>query len=546
MTKYISRITIAFFVLSLISCQERDGLVAKMEHIKAVGDNNPILALSMLDSLQLDIRNSDEHTRMTYDMLSLRLNDKADHMPVSDILSRRVVAYFEKNGSDVERQEAYYYAGSVYRDLQDSPRAIEFFLKSLEEAEISGNRDSMLMRNAYSNLHSLFYYVQDYHSALLYAQKEYKMSERLDNVDPLQMLHIAVSYAFLDSIPQAKDWLERTFSHASSSTDRDCDILFPLLFHFSHLNDTVNAYACARLMEDIPRSQFDETAWLALAEYYRLEGKVDSAIVCYQQIVENSRDYASIYDASKFLYRICEGKGDTPKALKYARLFVDACDSLDLGRRQELAATVNNQFRYHLDKSKEERMWAESQKYRFRFLMVCALSALFFSLCVLFFVYRRNRFLKKEMNLSRQIDEMNARLSDSDNELKNKERQLSERVEQNKTILRMLHRSDFETKAEDVVEMLTLSAKGKRKMTAEDWGLLYQTVDKLYPECKEHVVTELGIASEQQLRAFYLLYIGFSKADVMKLTDTSRTTLWRWMKLFKRPEKSNAPHDQKK
>ncbi len=45
---------------------------------------------------------------------------------------------------------------------------------------------------------------------------------------------------------------------------------------------------------------------------------------------------------------------------------------------------------------------------------------------------------------------------------------------------------------------------------------------------------------------FYLLYIGFSKADVMKLTDTSRTTLWRWMKLFKRPEKSNAPHDQKK
>ena len=98
MTKYISRITIAFFVLSLISCQERDGLVAKMEHIKAVGDNNPILALSMLDSLQLDIRNSDEHTRMTYDMLSLRLNDKADHMPVSDILSRRVVAYFEKNG----------------------------------------------------------------------------------------------------------------------------------------------------------------------------------------------------------------------------------------------------------------------------------------------------------------------------------------------------------------------------------------------------------------------------------------------------------------
>lgn len=545
MTNYIYRITIALFVLSLFSCQERNGLLDKMKHIKAVGDNNPILALSMLDSLQLDIRNSDEHTKMTYDMLSLRLNDKADHMPVSDILSRQVVSYFEENGSDIERQEAYYYAGSVYRDLQDSPKAIEFFLKSLEEAETSENHDSMLMRNAYSNLHSLFYYVQDYQNALRYAQKEYKMSERLGCVEPLQLLHVAVSYTFLDSVPLAKDWLGKTLSLASSSSKRDTDILYPLLFHFSHLKDTVNASACARLLEDVPHSRFDETARLALAEYYQLEGKVDSAIVCYRQIVQQSQDISCIYDASKCLYRIYEGKGDAQQTLKYARLYVDACDSLDLGRRQELAATVNNQFQYHLDKSKVERMRAESQKYRFRFVMTCALSALFFVLCVLFFVYRRNRHLKKEMTLSLQIDEMETRLSVSDTELKNKERQLSEKVEQNKTILGMLYRSDFETKAEDIVEMLTLSAKGKRKMKAEDWSKLYQAVDELYPEFKEQIAAEMGAISEQQLRVFYLLCMGISKTEILQIMDLSRTTLWRWMKNIKWMEKTNMPHDKK-
>ena len=39
--------------------------------------------------------------------------------------------YFEEKGSLPEKQEVTYYAGSVYRDLQDAPRSMEYFLKSL-------------------------------------------------------------------------------------------------------------------------------------------------------------------------------------------------------------------------------------------------------------------------------------------------------------------------------------------------------------------------------------------------------------------------------
>ncbi|MBR4921953.1 MAG: hypothetical protein IKZ62_11670, partial [Prevotella sp.] len=50
----------------------------------------------------------------------------------SDLMIKKLMSYFEDKGSLNEKQEVFYYAGSVYRDLQDTPRALEYFLKSLD------------------------------------------------------------------------------------------------------------------------------------------------------------------------------------------------------------------------------------------------------------------------------------------------------------------------------------------------------------------------------------------------------------------------------
>ena len=44
------------------------------------------MALTMLDSLELDVRDKGEYVRNKYDLLRIRLNDKADHMPSSDMM----------------------------------------------------------------------------------------------------------------------------------------------------------------------------------------------------------------------------------------------------------------------------------------------------------------------------------------------------------------------------------------------------------------------------------------------------------------------------
>ena len=97
-----------------------------------VGDENPEKALVMLDSLEIEIRDKSDYVKHKYDLLRIRLNDKAFNMPNSDLMIKKLMNYFEDKGSIYEKQEVFYYAGSTYRDLQDAPRSLEYFIKSLE------------------------------------------------------------------------------------------------------------------------------------------------------------------------------------------------------------------------------------------------------------------------------------------------------------------------------------------------------------------------------------------------------------------------------
>lgn len=107
MRKGFSFCILAIFLM-LFSCHNDNEILNKMNKIKELGNSNPELALSMLDSLKYNVKKSDEHTLMLYDLLFIRLNDKAYHVATSDIMSNRVTQYFEAHGNDIEKQEAYY------------------------------------------------------------------------------------------------------------------------------------------------------------------------------------------------------------------------------------------------------------------------------------------------------------------------------------------------------------------------------------------------------------------------------------------------------
>jgi len=127
---------------------------------------------------------------------------------------------------------------------------------------------------------------------------------------------------------------------------------------------------------------------------------------------------------------------------------------------------------------------------------------------------------------------VNQELAENYDALKKTEQQLEEKKEQNKAYIKLLHQSEFEENAEDVIRTVREASKGKKEMTLAEWKQLYQAVDELYPTFHETILKECEGVGDKEMQVLYLLRIGLSKQQIMNMTNLARVTIWRWEKKF--------------
>ena len=561
----------------LISCTNyNDSSLDRMERIKEIGNENPQQALAMLDSIELEIRDKNNYTKNKYDLLRIRLNDKANNPPISDIMIKRLIEYFGENGSTPEKQEVYYYAGSTYRDLQDTPRALDYFFKSLDFAIDQKDSDPIMLRNTFSNLNYLYYQVQDYSNALKMGEKELESCRKTKTDVVLPFVHIGAAYRALDSLQQAETALDSAYTYIVQSGDisRYQESLIFVMYHYAHMGKEQKAKECKNLITGNPLDEFDPTFCMAFAWYYKSLEKNDSAIIFLKRVLEDGTDINNMYDAAKYLFFMHNKKGDVPNACKYAEAYLQLSDSLDFGKRQELAATVNNQFKYHLDQKKEQYLRDEKERYKNTLIIVSLIALLLASIGYILHIRRRNKHLRviaglsselqrisdydrqlredinrkeseltKSMkslestsnelnNVKQELQRVNNELTEYNEALKEKEEQLAERMEQNKSFIKLLHQSELERKAEDVIQAIRQSSTGRMNMESADWKQLFKAVDELYPTFNERLLKELGNFTDQQKQVCYLMRIGLSKPQIQNMTNLARVTIWRWTKKY--------------
>ena len=564
--------------LLLTACSaSHDSNIDRLEQIKAYGNENPKEALVMLDSLELEIRDASEYTRYKYDLLRVRLSDKADILPSSDIMIRRLMAYFGEKGTNAEKQEVYYYAGSTYRDLQDTPRALEYFFRSLDYAtDFPGECDQIMLRNTYSNLNYLYYMVKDYPDALEMGIRELE-SCRLTHTDVVRpFVHIGTLYHVMDSLELAEIALDSAYTHIvqSGHISQYQESLVFLLYQYSYMDKIERARECAMLIDRNPLVDFEANTCMAFAWYYELLGKNDSACIYFKRVLDDGTDVDNMYDAARHMFSIYYDAGDSRNANMYADKYMQLSSSLDFGKRQELAATVNNLYQYHLDQKKEQKLRDEKERYKTFLLLLASCSMLFLCTGYICYIKWKKKRLRKEARLSSELQrvtknekeltacvkkkeaelqvarrslehstkEMNrlqqelncvsGKVKEYNAALERKEQELLEKLEQNKTFIRLLHQSELEGKAEDVVDAIKKSSVGKMEMGTADWRQLYEAVDELYPTFKDRLVKEFGDFTEQQMQVCYLMRIGLTKHQIQNITGLARVTIWRWTKKY--------------
>lgn len=543
----MNKILMLLMVIALVSCGDNDAL-KMIERIKDIGNNDPEQALLMLDSIKSDMTHESEYIRMKCTLLDIRLKDKADIVPTSDSTIKVVTRYFEKRDNVKDIQEAYYYAGSVYRDLQDIPRSLEYFFKSLDCANNRGDCDSILLRNAYSNLNDLYYKVQNYNDAVKMAQMELNIALLLKKNVILPYLHLGTAYRAQGELDRACEAFDTVFDEIANSKQfaENQLNLFYLLNFYSLSNKTERARECLSLIKSTPINHISAFPCMSLARYYKSIGLNDSAIIYGKLVMDNETDIYNMYDASKLLYRIYSIMGDVNNASHYAGIYMQLSDSLDFGKRQELAATVNNQYKYQRDAEEERHIIEVGQRNRNMMWAAIVLAICTVLGGAVYYQRRRNKYLEEVLNLSNELTDtkaerdkmkgnlqnINAEIDRYRDEIKNKEQLLAEKLEENKRFITLLHKAELEERAEDVVTAIKQASEGKHRMSSSDWQRFYHAVDELQPDLMERIAQHLGKFTEQQQQVCYLLSIGLTNTQIENLTDIPHVTVWRWVKKF--------------
>lgn len=187
------------YILSLsilFSCQSGEREVSLLHQAEQCMEAYPDSALALLEAIaspeQMALKD-----RAAYALLLTQAHDKNYLTHQSDSLIAVAVEYYAKTKDQERKAKAYFYLGSVYRDMNMPIEAIEAFLEVLEIKEGKEDRIAAL---AYGNLGDLYLEQKIYDQAVEAARSASRISLKLNREDDAayHFRNLARNFRFTD------------------------------------------------------------------------------------------------------------------------------------------------------------------------------------------------------------------------------------------------------------------------------------------------------------------------------------------------------------
>ena len=540
-----------FSSLFFASCnkQGNEFLIGNMDDIKAMGDTLTKVAMQRLDSIKPQFDNESEYMRNKFALLDIRLHDKAyiTHTSIKPI--KGVCGYFEKNGTAAELQEAYYYMASVYRDLNDYPNAVTYFLKSAEVAESNIDIDGALWKNAYSQLFYLYNQQLNYSSALDAAIKGLDIAEKFKTVNERTYMSVSCSYHEIEDTIKTIKYADLALEliEAKGICPSNADIIAYAIGKYSVYGCREKAERCYKLLAQLPEKARPFNHLTNISDYLERFVSADSAAITMSELYETTNSIESKYDAARWLTRYYVAKGEYEKAAGYAINFINANEAVIDKRNFEHTTNANNFYQYRRDK--EEEMAIMEKAARDRFNLLLGFSTFVVAILVITVIYynKKQRLIGTILEKDNNIKEIKLFLQEKEKELEsicsakarlaeqleNSESDFKMLIAQNRELTRLTIMSNISCDANDIIEKAKKASKGKYHLNDEEWKELLGAIDRLYPEFTYEVQANFKRISEPVLRVCYLLKIGMSAPQIVNLTGYPRQTVFDRIKRIK-------------
>lgn len=556
MYKTIYIISIIFL---FVTCTNKvnNKLISKLDDIQEQGDTFPRKAMLRLDSIKPLFKEESEYMRNKFALLNIRLHDKAYITHTSDSTIKEVCKFFEKHGTAKELQETYYYMGSVYRDLNDYPRAVTSFLKAIEVAENNNNIDSAIWENSCLQLSALYRKQFNYKGALETALKGLKVAELNGTVNERTYIDIGNCYFNVNDSINSLKYNRLAFECLKSNKlyKDNLDVICNLMGLFAKSGNKEMADSCFNILYKNSENPKPNNYLVNLAIYQEFCISIDSAAITRQEMFNSVNSTVSVYNASRWLTKYYITKEQYKLACKYAISFIEANERIIKERDFEHTTDANNIYKYQRDKEEEHRIMLENEKRRRGVIITISLAIISVLLMITFYFIRRKQVLAKLIDMNNRIDNLKSDIANKEKVLKEKEYEtesksqelykmneiittldqqrsaleqiIKEQMQQNNDLMKMLLSREMENEDDSgIVVFFKEAATGLRKVGKNEWRRLYAAVNKKYPGFKEELQQKLTRINDVTLQVCYLLKIGFTNKEIENVTGWPHQTVW--------------------
>lgn len=517
----------------------------------------PDSALVYLSSLDSVIQYEPEETRMYYGLLTTQAADKMYITHTSDSLMKEVVRFYESYGNKEKLMEAYYYLGSVYRDMKDAPQAITFFQQAAKTGENSQRYD--ILGRTYEQMGTLFAYQSLYEDALTIYKISYAYNLKRKKGPGLvyALRNQGRIYKSMNQPDSAEYYYQAAYKKACEINNQS--VINVISRELGHMYLNLGKLDSAKnVFSRIPKFKDDAIYLHGAALIYQLASQSDSAQYFYLEALQDGKQNQNIhlksnsYDA---LAKIEAQKGNYHSAYNYARNSLNLEDTIQEITQTEAIGKIHALYNYrHTEKENQQLLSENEQQQRQNYLLIIYF-LVFIVITILYTNYLRSQkrlAQEQQKQLSQIKDEQyrnsQAYIQENKKKIIKLESLLQQAVGEKDTLKKQLILSQKELleasnqkveKAQNEKELLELSLKksdiyqlfhqaihrNDKSITEESWEELQKNIDITYNRFTKQMYALHPQISKNELRICYLIKIRIPVKGIAQILLLSQAAI---------------------
>lgn len=566
-------IVLWLMMLGLAGCQQRIDYPAQLLLADSLASADPTTAITLLSSMEEDMLQAPKSTQMLYRLLCIKAADKAYIPHTTDSLILPVVQYYEQGGDPNYLGEAYYYAGRVYRDLNDAPLALAYFQKGVDASQ--QNEERWVSAVLYAQMGEIYYYQSLYPEALAMYREAYRHDALANDTLGiiLDLRDLSFTHRTMQQPDSALHYLHQAELLAQQYGDEEMQGLIASqlagLYNQQGKREEAHRFidqAMQQVGEADKYSTYDVYANILLNE-----GRYDEAKTYYLQMIQ--ADAAPVrQDAYNGLATIAAHHHQADDYLYYYELYKACTDSIHRADATESVSRMNAMYNYQLREKENVRLQKQLEQHQQLLQRIAFVVSVILLLLIIYYQYSRRKRMRHRHNKER-LQELQAEkyrqseafIQANKEEIIHLQQQLEEANQENHELVERLERQKEQLENANLVAEIKRGEKKQADSVIKDSPIMKRLqqmvsqgnhvrekevkeieklLDAVYPDFRQHL-SQLGYMNPLEYQVCLLLKMELPPSSIatLVLRDKSTVSLIRRRLLKKVTGRDGAPTD---